>query len=82
MIRDISVSNVADDGPDDRVQFPAGSETSHHSVQTGSGAHLASYPVRTGAKGVGIAKLPTHIHLNSEVKNEWALGLPPLPHSS
>jgi hypothetical protein len=40
---------------------------SHHCIQTGSGAHLASYPMRTRAFPSGwsdrIVKLTTHLHL-------------------
>jgi hypothetical protein len=51
---DISVGIALSFGLDDwgsRVRFPvgAGNFSLHHSVQTGSGAHPASYPV--GARG-------------------------------
>jgi hypothetical protein len=54
-----------------------------HSVQTGSGAHPASYPMGSGALSVGV-KLPgseaDHSSPSAEVKNGGAI--PPLPHAS
>jgi hypothetical protein len=53
-----------------RVWFPegAGNVSLHHRVQTGSGAHPASYPMSTKGsfpqcKAAGGVKLTTHLHL-------------------
>jgi hypothetical protein len=56
--RDSSVGIVHGYGPDDRgsrVHFPAeaGNFSLHHRVQNGSGAHPASYPMRTGGSFPG-----------------------------
>jgi hypothetical protein len=52
------------------VRVPAGDGnfSPYHHVQTGSGAHKASYPVCTrgsfpAGKAVGFVKLTTHLHL-------------------
>jgi hypothetical protein len=50
-----------------------------HSVQTGSGAHPASYPMCTGVKRLG--READHLNPSSaEVKNGGAI--PPFPHMS
>jgi hypothetical protein len=56
--RDSSVGIALGYGPDDRgsrVRFPAGAGnfSLHHSVQNGSGAHPASYPMGTGVSFPG-----------------------------
>jgi hypothetical protein len=63
------------DGRMIRVRFPAGAGnlSLRHHVQTGSGAHPASYPVGTrdslpGGKGRGV-KLTTRLQLVSRSKN-------------
>jgi hypothetical protein len=63
---------------DDRgvgVRVPVGQEFSVHSVQTGSGAHLASYPMGTGDSFPG-GKAAGHEAdhsppTSSEVKKMW-----------
>jgi hypothetical protein len=66
------------------IQFPAGVRFSLlHSVQSGSGAHPASYPLGTGGsfpggKTAGAWSWPPPP--SAEVKNGWAI--PPLPHMS
>jgi hypothetical protein len=42
-----------------RVRFPAGAGnfSLHHRVQTGSGAHPASYPMGTRALSLGVKRL-------------------------
>jgi hypothetical protein len=67
-------------GLDDRVievRSPAGAEdfSSRPSVQTGSEAHPASYPMGTGGPFPGVKRdrgvtLTTHPHLVAEVKFE------------
>jgi len=49
------------DDRDYRVRFPegAGNFSLHHSVQTGSGTHLDSYPMGTGDLSSGV-KWPEH----------------------
>jgi hypothetical protein len=65
--RYVEAKIALDYGLDDRgstVRFPAGDGNSslHHRVQTGSGAHPASYPM--GARGSFLgSKLTTHLHL-------------------
>jgi hypothetical protein len=55
----------------------AGNFSLHHRVQTGSGAHPASYPLGTtgffpgGKSGRGV-KLITELHLVPRSKNEWS----------
>jgi hypothetical protein len=79
--RDSSVGIALGYGLDDRgsrVRFPAGAGNSslHHRVQTGSGAHPASYPMGTGGSFPGIngrgLKLTTHLHLVPRSKEEWS----------
>jgi len=41
------------------------------SVQKGSGAHPASYPMGTRGSFPGGVKLTTHLHLVPRPKNEW-----------
>jgi hypothetical protein len=50
--------------------FNNGTTTLRHHVQTGSGAHPASYPMGTGSKAVG-AWSWTHPHLVPRSKNAW-----------
>jgi hypothetical protein len=62
--RDSSVGIALGYGLDDRgsrVRFPAGAGnfSLHHRVQTGSGAHAASYPVGTRGSFPGV-KRPGH----------------------
>jgi hypothetical protein len=71
---------VSDYELDDRaieVQSPTGAEdfSSSPSVQTGSGAHPASYPMGTGGLSPGVKRgrgvtLTTHPQSSAEVKNE------------
>jgi hypothetical protein len=48
----------------------------HHRVQTGSGAHPASYPMDNGALSLGVkppGREADHSHPSSaEVKNAWS----------
>jgi hypothetical protein len=53
-----------------------------HSVQTGSGAHPASYPMGTGAISLGVklqGREADNSPSNAEVKNGGAI--PPLPNT-
>jgi hypothetical protein len=64
-----------------RVPAGAGNFSLHHRVQTGSGAHPASYPVGTrgfspGSKAAGGVKLITHLHLMPRSRMRGAI--PPL----
>jgi hypothetical protein len=61
------------------VRFPAGSGnfSLHHRVQTGSGAHPASYPMGTRSSFTGGIKRPGREAEHSpppsaEVKNAWS----------
>jgi hypothetical protein len=69
-----------------RIRFPArpGNFSLHHRVQTGSGAHLASYPMGTGAFSLWQSgrdvKLTTHLHLVPRSRMRGAI--PPLPNTS
>jgi hypothetical protein len=77
--RGSSDSIVSDDGLDDRaiaVRSSTGAEdfSSSPCVQTGSGAHPASYPMGTGGKARpgrdADHSPPSHPHLVAEVKYE------------
>jgi hypothetical protein len=80
MSRGSSGSIVSDYGLDDRaieVRSPLGAEdfSSSPCVQTGSGAHPASYPMGTGGPFTGVkhdrgVMLTTHPHLEAEIKYE------------
>jgi hypothetical protein len=75
-----SGSIVSDCGLDDRVvevRSPTGAEdiSSSLCVQTGSGAHPASYSVGTGGPFPRGVTLTTHPHLVAEVKYEQELFL-------
>jgi hypothetical protein len=54
----------------------AGNFSLHHHVQTGSGAHLASYPMSTRGsfpEGKGVRhEATTHLHLVPRSKNVWS----------
>jgi hypothetical protein len=56
----------------------------HHRVQTGSGAHPASYPNGTsgslpGGKAAWGLKLTSHLHVVPRSKNEWSyISTPPI----
>jgi hypothetical protein len=67
-----------------RVWFPAMQDFSLHSIQTGSGAHPASYLMATGGSypgGKAAGREADHsASSNIEVKNRGAV--PPLPHVS
>jgi hypothetical protein len=59
--RDISVGIALGYGLEDRasrVRFPTGTRnfSLHHSVQNGSGAHPASYPMVTGGSFPGVKR--------------------------
>jgi hypothetical protein len=80
--RDRSVGTVTGCGLDYRgsgVRFPVrtGNFSLHHRVQTGPGAHSASYQMGTrcsfpGGKAAGVVELTTHLHLVPRLKNEWS----------
>jgi hypothetical protein len=62
------------------VQFPAGEMVDffspHHRIQTGSGAHPASYSVGTGCSSAGVKRLGREADnspsSSAEVKNAWS----------
>jgi hypothetical protein len=64
-------------GLDDRVSIPGTANTKifslHHGVQTGFGAHPASYPLNSSFPGGKVA----HLHLVSTLRMREAV--PPLP---
>jgi hypothetical protein len=78
--RSSSGSTVSDYGLDDwviEIRSPTGAEdfSSSPCAQTGSEAHPASYPMRTGVLSPGVKRswgmtLTTHPHLVAEVKYE------------
>jgi hypothetical protein len=80
--RDSSVGIALGYGLDDqssRARFPAwaGNFSLHHRVQNGSGAHPASYPMRTRGSFPGRVKRPGREadhspHLVPRPKNEWS----------
>jgi hypothetical protein len=78
--RDSSVSIATGYGLDDRgseVRFPAGAgnfSVLHH-VQTGSGAHPASFPMGTGVSFLGLKRPEREADRSppssADVKNAW-----------
>jgi hypothetical protein len=82
--RDSSVGIAMDYGLDGRGSIPGGgSDSSLLSVQTGSGAHPASYPMGTGDLSLGVNRPRREDDRSppssSEVKNAGAV--PPLSHT-
>jgi hypothetical protein len=78
---DSSVGIALGYGLDDRgsrVRFPAGAGnfSLHHSVQNGSGAHPASYPMGTSALSLGVKRAGREADhsppSSAEVKNAWS----------
>jgi hypothetical protein len=58
--RDSSVGTALGYGLDSqgsKVLLPAGNFSLHHCIQTGSGAHPASYPMVSGALSLGVKRL-------------------------
>jgi hypothetical protein len=59
------------------VRFPIGKSDFSllHNSQSSSGAHPASYPLRTGTPSPRVkwqgCEVTTHLHLSVEVKHEW-----------
>jgi hypothetical protein len=67
---------------DNRSSIPTGTGNFplRQRVQTGSGAHPASYPVGAGGNTAGGVKLTTRLHLTPRLRMCGAI--PPLPHTS
>jgi hypothetical protein len=67
-----------------RVPVEAGNFPLHHRIQTGSGAHPASYPMGTrgsflGGKAAGACTLTTHLHIVPRSRMRGAI--PPLQYA-